>query len=74
MPKSKILAAIGRIPEDLSVLKRAIEVSQVQDAGLHLVHVLDLPGDPSDIGDASTYIGQAALAARDRIDAAHTQG
>ena len=67
MSKSTILAAIGQLPHDNSVLLRALELSEGDDSHLHVVHVLDLPGEPSDLDDMSTFLGQGALAARDRI-------
>ncbi|EPX78253.1 universal stress protein [Litoreibacter arenae] len=70
MPKSVILAAVGRLPQDMAVLRRAIELVKNHDADFWVAHVLDLPGDPSELDDASTFLGQAAFAARDRIEAA----
>ncbi len=70
MTDRKILAAIGQLPQDVAVLQRAIEVAKTSAAELHIVHVLDLPGNVADLDDSSTMLGQAAIAARDRIKAA----
>lgn len=72
MPNPVILAAVGRLPADMAVLRRALEVSKARDVDLHIAHVLDLPGDPSELDDASTFLGQASIAARDQIEAALT--
>ncbi len=69
MAKSVILAAIGHLPRDNYVLSRALELSRMKDATLHVVHVLNLPGKAADLDDSSTILGQAAFAARDRITA-----
>ena len=67
--KKSILAAIGHLANDNSVLSRALELSNARNANLHVVHVLDLPGKSADLDDMSTLLGQAAFAARDRIQA-----
>jgi len=68
-PKS-ILAAVGQLPQDSAVLARAWEVARTSNADLRVVHVLDLDGDRADLGDITTFQGQAAFAARDRIELA----
>ncbi|MCX7567384.1 universal stress protein [Sulfitobacter sp. F26169L] len=67
MKPQMILAAVGHLPHDHAVLARALEVSGRSGAGLQIAHVLDLPGGRDDLTDASTFLGQAALAARDRL-------
>ncbi|MCK8462902.1 universal stress protein [Aliiroseovarius sp. S1339] len=62
-----ILAAIGQLPQDVAVLHRALEISTASRSDLHIVHVLDLPGDIADLTDITTFLGQAAFAARDVI-------
>ena len=71
--KTVILAGVGRLPQDLAVLKRAVEVATAAGADLRVVHVLDLPGDAGQLADTTTFLGQVALAARDRIDRALTK-
>jgi len=70
MGTPRILAAVGIFPPDHAVLARGLEISRASGADMHIVHVLDLPGDPADLDDISTFLGQAAFAARDRIKAA----
>ncbi len=67
MSRNIILTAVGQLPQDIAVLERAIEVAQATRADLHVVHVLDLPGVLADLKDITTFLGQAALAARDRF-------
>ena len=67
MTRLTILAAIGQLPQDVAVLHRALEISTASRSELHLVHVLDLPGDNADLTDITTFLGQAAFAARDVI-------
>lgn len=70
MTQKIILAAIGQLPQDLAVLERAAEIAKASRADLHIVHVLDLPGNEAELDDNSSFIGQAAIAARDRIKVA----
>ncbi|TDT77978.1 nucleotide-binding universal stress UspA family protein [Litoreibacter halocynthiae] len=73
MTQTTILAAIGELPQDVAVLDRALEVSTASRADLHVVHVLDLPGSSAQLDDLTTLPGQAAFAARDKIQAALTE-
>ncbi|WP_341864193.1 universal stress protein [Gymnodinialimonas sp. 57CJ19] len=70
MTNAIILAAVANLPQDVSVLARAVEISAARGADLHVAHVLDLPGDVADLHDGSSLLGQAALAAREKIEAA----
>lgn len=70
MPNQVILAAIGRLPQDTAVMQRAIEVTAASGAKLQIVHVLDLPKDAGELDDMTSFLGQAAFAARDRIELA----
>lgn len=73
MTTKLILTAIGQLPQDTAVLERALEVAHRSDAELRVVHVLDLPGNGADLADVTTFLGQAVLAARDRIELALTE-
>jgi nucleotide-binding universal stress UspA family protein len=73
MTQKIILAAIGQLPQDIAVLKRAIEVAAATGAKLHIVHVLDLPKGAGELDDMTTFLGQSAIAARDRIASALTE-
>ncbi len=70
MSQGIILAAVGQLPQDHAVLARAFEVSTARKCELTVVHVLDLPGQKSEIDNPDTLVGQAAFAARDRIEVA----
>ncbi|RKF14764.1 universal stress protein [Roseovarius spongiae] len=68
MTITRILAAVDRFPQDETVLARAARIAAAHGAALRVAHVVDLPGDESDLERADTLIGQAAIAARDRIN------
>jgi nucleotide-binding universal stress UspA family protein len=70
MVQKLILAAIGRLPHDISVLKRAIEIAAASGAKLEIVHILDLSTDTGNLNDHTSFLEKAACAARDRIDLA----
>lgn len=70
MTHPKILAAIGQISQDKAVLARALEVAGAARAELHIIHVLDLPGDASKMDDVTSFLGQVALAERNRLEQA----
>lgn len=65
-----ILAAIGELPQDEAVLARAQEISRQCRADLHVVHILDLPGQDAVLADITTLPGQAAFAVQNRIEVA----
>lgn len=67
MTEIVILAAIGDLPQDVAVLKRSVEIARALGAKLQVVHVLDLPGDASELHDITSFLGQSAFSARDRI-------
>ncbi len=73
MTKNVILAAIGRLPQDLAVLERAVEVSMASRSDLQVVHVLDLDGHAANLDDTTTFVGLAASATRERVEAALTK-
>ncbi|WP_113912791.1 universal stress protein [Roseovarius dicentrarchi] len=65
-----ILAAVDRFPVSDDVLARAHALARAHDALLHVVHVVEMTAEPDELEQPDTVIGQAALAARDRIGAA----
>jgi nucleotide-binding universal stress UspA family protein len=73
MTQKTILAAVGRLPQDIAVLKRAIEVAATSGAELQVIHVLDLPGHAGELEDVTSFLGQIAFAARDSIKLALTE-
>lgn len=73
MTPAHILAAVDQFPQDDDVLARALEIAALQGGRLDVVHVVDLPGCGTDAADARTLAGQAADAARARIEAALTR-
>lgn len=66
----RIFAAVGQFPQDDGVLARALEVAGPLFAKLTIIHVIDLSGCEAGISDQEALQGQAAIAARDRIEAA----
>lgn len=70
MGLKSILAAVDRFPQDVAVLRRALEIAQRHGALLTVVHVVDLPGNIELPADLDTLQGQAEFAARDRIEEA----
>ncbi len=73
MTQKIILAAIGRLPQDIVVPRRATEVGAASGAELQVVHVLDRPEDAGKLADITTFLGQAAFAARARIELSLTE-
>ncbi len=65
-----ILAAVDQFPASDDVLARAHEIARLHNALLRVVHVVEMAAEPGDLERPGTLIGQAALAARERIDAA----
>ncbi len=70
MSIKRILAAVGQVPQDEAVLARALELSAAHEAALCVLHVVELPGKAADLDRPDTLLGQADLAARDKIGAA----
>ncbi|WP_281967648.1 universal stress protein [Roseovarius nanhaiticus] len=70
MTEKLILAPVGDFPQDDAVLARALELRAASGARLIAVHFVDLPAGPGDIASVGSQMGQAALAARDKIGAA----
>ncbi len=70
MTLTSIFAAVGQFPQDDAVLARAVEIAATLSATLTIVHIIDLSGFDGDLADRDTLHWQAALAARDRIEAA----
>lgn len=70
MTVTTILAAVDQFPQNDPVLTRALEIATEHGATLKIVHVIDIPGAACDLVRADTLHGQAAIAARDRIEAA----
>lgn len=68
MTLKTILAAVDMFPQDDAVLTRALEFATAHNAALTVVHVIDIPGHTGDLSRADTLHGQAAIAARDRIN------
>lgn len=65
-----VLVAVDQFPQNDAVLARALEITDIHAAHLRIVHVIDLPGRGCDLARADTLHGQAAIAARDRIEVA----
>lgn len=70
MRPSTILAAIGNLPQDEAVMRRALDLARSHRAALTFVHILDFLDRDSDPGLDNAPQVQAARAARARIDAA----
>ncbi len=65
-----ILVAVDQFTQNDVVLARAMEIADIHSAHLRVVHVIDLPVRGGDVANAETLHGQAAIAARDGIEAA----
>ena len=65
-----VLVAVDQFPQNDAVLARALEIARLHAAVLRVVHVIDMPGRGRDLTRTDTLHGQAAIAARDRIEAA----
>lgn len=72
MKLKRIVAAVGAFPQDEAVLARALEFKASHGGELIIIHVVDLPDCDDDLDRVDTLCGQAALAAKDRIEAALT--
>lgn len=70
MTPKTILAAVDQFPQSDPVLARALAIAATHGAALEIVHVIDIAAPDGDLARADTLLGQAAIAARDRIDAA----
>ena len=63
-----ILAAVDQFPASGDVLARASEIASAHGALLRIVHVVDMEPGQGDPDDPETLTGQAALAAKSRIE------
>lgn len=68
-----ILAAVDLFPASDDVIARALEIARTHRANLCIVNVVDMAAQSDDLERPDTLMGQAALAARERIDAALTR-
>ena len=65
-----ILAAVDQFPASDDVLVRANQIARAHYAILRVVHVVEMAAESGDLERPDTLLGQAALAARERIEAA----